>query len=165
VKARNNHLCLRVDDLERSIRFYVEALGARQLTPCVPIVGDSADLNFLGRGVRSRYAFIGFDDMYFELVEFEEPRVPTGARPPFEDGFMHYCFTVEDVAGTVERIVAAGGERWPRASSAGPNAGYAVNYAYDPDGNTIQLIDIEVEEVVRNITDRFRSNEDQFSTL
>lgn len=155
MKAGNNHLCLRVYDLERSVRFYVEALGARQLTPLVPIVGESADVNFLGSGVRSRYAFIGFGDMYFELVEFEQPRFPTGARPPSEDGFMHYCFTVEDVPGTVERMVACGGERWPRKSSAGPDSGYAVNYAYDPDGNTIQLIDIDVEDVIRNITDRF----------
>lgn len=155
MRFTNNHLCLRVSDLERSIQFYVEALGGRQLTAMISLAGERGDLNFLRSDVESRYAFVGFDDMYFELVEFSVPRVPTGPRPPTEDGFMHYCFTVDDIPEALARIEACGGGMWPRASSAHEHSGYAVNYAYDPDGNTIQLIDIEPDCIIQNINDRY----------
>jgi catechol 2,3-dioxygenase-like lactoylglutathione lyase family enzyme len=155
MRFTNNHLCLRVSDLERSVRFYVEALGARQLTALIPLEGRSAELNFLEMGVETRYAFVGFDDMYFELVEFIVPRVPTGPRSPTVDGFMHYCFTVDDVPAALTRIEECGGGRWPKESSAHTHAEYAVHYAYDPDGNTIQLINIEPEDIIKNIADRY----------
>ena len=146
--ARAHHIALRVSDLERSVEFFTETLGARWLTDPVPL--DDATLqNYFGcpPGGAARYAFIGFDfdQPAFELFEFAEPRVPIELTNQWEEGLMHWCFTVPDVEATLERIEAAGGKLF------GDLRKYddaTQLYFRDPDGNLFELVSISLEELV-----------------
>lgn len=147
----DHHLALRVSDIERSGNFYVEALGARWLTRPIELEGREAEIVMQSPpGTRMKYAFIGFATGIFELIEFVEPRVPTAATSSWEDGILHYCFTVSDVPAALERIVAHGGRQLEDIHTVGEPS-ISVAFAADPDGNTIQLLDIDMDEVVERV--------------
>jgi len=58
-------------------------------------------------------------------------------------GLMHLCFEVDDAHETLDRILAAGGERQGEIVDSGtiPGVGRAdFVYARDPDGNIVELV-------------------------
>jgi catechol 2,3-dioxygenase-like lactoylglutathione lyase family enzyme len=137
-----------VGDIERSARFYSEALAGRPLTRTLLNEGPAVSAAFGGPpGMRAKYMYMGFEDGAFELIEFLEPRVPTGAVDAWEERIMHYCFTVPDVPAALARIEAAGGQTIiDTTTSVGSGPQWAI--AADPDGNMLQLIDVGMDEVV-----------------
>jgi catechol 2,3-dioxygenase-like lactoylglutathione lyase family enzyme len=152
--VRANHLAVRVSNLERSARFYIDALGARWLTDPLPLDQSECHRLFAGPpgGGTARFAFIGFesyDQPAFELIEFVEPPVPIGPTNTWEDALMHYCFTVPDVEAALERIEAAGGQRFGDLKKMGdPGSELTQLYFRDPDGNLFQLLSLGTQEVV-----------------
>src|SRR4051794_14548257 len=87
-----HHVAVRVGNLESSIQFFADALGARQLTPPLPISQSGCHSMFGGPPEgEARFAFIGFESLShpaFELIEFVSPALPTGPSNTWEDGLM-----------------------------------------------------------------------------
>lgn len=152
----SNHVAVRVSNLERSIQFFGDALGSRQLTDPLPIDQSACHRLFGGpAGGSARFAFIGFESLEqpaFELIEFVAPSVPIGPTNTWEDGLMHWCFTAPDVEGTLERIEAAGGQRFGDIKRLGePGSEFSQLYFRDPDGNLFQLLGVSLEEIVARL--------------
>ena len=138
---RYTHVGICVSDLDRSLRFYRDALGFEQLGS-LDMQGKPLDqLNQL-EGVKVRTAFLGRDGSRLELIQFASPGWvgPQTARPMNQVGLTHLAFRVSDFDAVCAKIEAAGGRliRETRMEHAGPTR---VIMAVDPDGLRVELVE------------------------
>src|SRR5438270_1748567 len=63
---------------------------------------------------------------------------------PCDVGHVHVAFTVENLEPLLEKITASGWKAAgkPQTLNYGPNAGKRVIYVRDPDGTTIEIMEI-----------------------
>ena len=125
-----HHPGLRVTDIDRSARFYLDAFDGHWLTKPFVLEGEFPEVVMGGPpGVRFKVCHIGFDEGAVELFEFLEPAHP-----------------IEDVADALERVEALGGRRlWPDIN---PWGDANVIYVADPDENIVELTDAPLERIV-----------------
>src|SRR4051812_36470112 len=145
----DHHIAVRVSDLDRSIRFYCDALQARPLT--APAIRQDAVIDdVFGQGARARMCFLALEVGNLELWQFLIPETPIPPADQPRLGLMHFALTVDDVDAGAERVVAAGGRlRFP-VKRLGPDAKFV--YCEDPDGNVFELLDTDVHGTVARIT-------------
>jgi catechol 2,3-dioxygenase-like lactoylglutathione lyase family enzyme len=147
--SRLHHIGLTVADLERSIEFYEAVLGATvrersenggdEVAEVTGLVGAriiAADLDLPGGG-------------WLELVQYV---VPPGARLEQErhqPGHTHVGFLVDDADAAYDRLGAHGAvptSRPVRITEPGSVwDGARVLYACDPDGRTIECVEMRSE--------------------
>lgn len=154
----NHHVGLRVADIERSARFYIEALGGHWETAPMLYEGPDADEIMGGTpGTRFKVCHIGFDDGVIELFEFLAPVADTGPIPDHIGKVIHFAFQVDDVEQALQSIEAAGGKRyWPDVKEM--EFGCKVVYATDPDGNVLEIIDLPIDELIKRLVEMDPAN-------
>ena len=144
-------MALRVADVDRSIRFWQEALDAR--VAVLPVVRSGGYFDQLfAEGVHVKIAHLVFDAGSLELFEFVEPRreVPPGDQTG--DGQMHFGVIVDDVPATLARVEAAGGRRrLPVNHMGGLDDAPRFCYCEDHEGHVFELLEADHAEVVRII--------------
>ena len=129
---RLHHAGISVPDLDRSLKWYCDALGLRP--------GFRFEVPPLG--LRGAFA-LGQGDTGVELLEQAGARPGTGKTdPPSANaihGYNHACFQVDDLDTVYARMVELGAVAvWdPRDS---PEPGVRMAYVTDPDGNLIELL-------------------------
>ena len=129
------HTMLRVGDMERSINFYTDVVGMNLLrTTERPDQGYSLAFVAFGGGNKAGEAEIELT--YNHGVD----------QYDLGSAYGHIALGVDDVAGTCERIRAAGGNI---TREAGPVKGGSTIIAFveDPDGYKIELIETGTREV------------------
>ena len=81
-----------------------------------------------------------------ELLEYlAPPNRETGASlRPCDVGHVHVALTVENLEPLLEKIAASGWKAagTPQTINYGPNAGKRVIYVRDPDGTTIEFMEV-----------------------
>jgi lactoylglutathione lyase len=117
---------LRVGDLERSLRFYIEVLGMKLLRR-KDYPGGSYTLAFVGYGEEQ-------DTTVLELTH----NWGTGAYD-LGTGFGHLAIGVDDIYATCAAIAAKGGRvvRQPGQKQHGTSV---IAFVEDPDGYKVELI-------------------------
>jgi len=146
----DHHVAIRVSDLDRSIGFYCDVLGARPLTAPSIRKGPVIDEVF-GPGVQARMCFVGLEVGNIELWQFLVPETPIPPADQPRLGQMHFAVTVDSVDEVAERVVAAGGRlRFPVKNLGGSDA--RMVYCEDPDGNVFELLDTDVHGTIARIT-------------
>jgi catechol 2,3-dioxygenase-like lactoylglutathione lyase family enzyme len=141
-----HHAALRVADLERSRRFYEATFGA-QIKFESSMSSEMAEYLFgTARGTSAGALGIFFDGGAIEVFAFDpgEPFEPVDQKAV---GQMHFCLTVDDVAATAARAEAAGGRALFPVMEWGE---CHFVYLADPDGNIIELVDIDHATWIRN---------------
>lgn len=120
------HTMLRVGDLERSVQFYTQVLGMRELSRKDYPAGEFT-LVFLGYGEKSNSTVLELT-YNWGVSEYE-----------LGTAFGHLAIEVPDVYAACEQIRAASGKI---IREAGPmNAGTTIiAFLEDPDGYQIELI-------------------------
>lgn len=136
VEFSHNGVCC--SDLERSTRFYCDALGfseARRLD-----VGSSFEVLTELPGFRAKLAFLQLGGRMLELVAAEFPEVtgPCERRAMNQRGLTHLCFNVSDLREVCRRIEAAGGSVHLKTLTEMPVAD--IVFCSDPDGTRIELV-------------------------
>ncbi|MEM6499717.1 MAG: VOC family protein [Pseudomonadota bacterium] len=145
--AAVNHIGVTVDDIDRGIAFYIEALGYRLIAGPLEIVPDNSHFGQLARDVlglrltRGQFAHLfGTNGIGLELFSFEDP--DAGRRDEVEywkNRFYHIALTAPDIDIAIARIEAAGGRRRTNTWETFPGAGRYLAYAEDPFGNPIEI--------------------------
>ena len=106
---RASHIGICVSDIERSRRFYREALGFEELAR-LELCNDATGKLLQIPGADVALAFLERDGLRLELIGFARPDLVggTGPRPMNQRGFTHLALRVDDLDGTIDRLRRAG---------------------------------------------------------
>jgi lactoylglutathione lyase len=141
--AEFSHFGICVSDLERSLRFYCEALGFEQAESHEIGHEFAALMDLPGVAVTSQ--FIRRGPTAIELLAFTDP-APFGdgqRRAVNQLGLTHLSFRVDDLAATAARILELGGAVVESSRTKIDLGGTPLEFVYctDPDGVRVELMD------------------------
>ena len=131
-----NHTGQVVADLERSKRFYQEALGFQFWYEMSPNDAMSAKLLCLEPPLGSITSYLVLDGFVLELIHFsaDEAQAPYRPRTMNEPGLTHLSISVDDIKATAARVVEYGGQVVEES-----DVGVAL-FIRDPDGQLVELL-------------------------
>jgi catechol 2,3-dioxygenase-like lactoylglutathione lyase family enzyme len=141
--AHFSHFGICVSDLDRSLRFYCDALGFEKAESHEIGSEFAALMDLPDVAVTSQ--FIRKGPTAIELLAFREP-LPFGdavRRAVNQLGLTHLSFRVEDLAATEERVVELGGAVVESTRTNIDLGGAPLEFVYctDPDGVRVELMD------------------------
>jgi lactoylglutathione lyase len=137
-----SHFGICVSDLERSLRFYCEALGFTVAESHA--VGDEFGPLMELDGVALRSQFVRRDSITIELLQFTSPD-PIGEpvrRPMNQLGLTHLSVRVDDVDAVATLVESLGGTVVTGTRTTFDLPGHRLDFLYctDPDGVRIELM-------------------------
>lgn len=137
------HVGITVSDLDRSVRFYRDALGFEVSRP-VQVSGPFFEKVTGVPGCVIDVVFARGLGHIIELLCFRAPADrKTSTLRSCDPGFWHLCLKVKDIEQAVRAIRASGYEALSEVQTAvdPPAQGLRVVYARDPDGVVLELIE------------------------
>jgi lactoylglutathione lyase len=131
-----NHLGQCVTDLDRSRRFYVEALGFDLWREIQPDDELSAKLLALPPPLGMTACYLRRDGLVLELLHFaaEGATAAPKVRAMNDPGLTHISISVDDIPATCAQVTALGGEVLTDT-----DIGFGI-FVRDPDGQLIELL-------------------------
>ena len=151
-----DHTGITVSNLERSLAFWRDVLGF-EFSHTAHQKGELAHEITGVEGAEIKLAVLRAPRGHkIELLEYLAPadRKRADIRP-CDVGSVHVALLVNDLGAVLERIAAsdwkAAGK--PQRLQSGPNAGKRVVYVLDPDGTTIELMQIAKESSSTDVAD------------
>ena len=141
---RFTHVNILAADWDALARFYEDIFGCVRIPP-ERRISDPWLTRGTGvpgaslRGLKLTLPGCGADGPLLEIFQFseEEEKHPPRAN---RRGFGHLAFEVEDVAGTLARIVAGGGSALGEVTAHEDERGrFTFVFAADPEGNVVEL--------------------------
>ncbi len=139
-----DHTGITVSNLERSLAFWRDILGF-ELSHRTHQTGELAGEITGVQGAEISLAVLKAPGHKIELLEYHAPPDRKHLAPrPCDVGSVHVALTVDDLDAVLAAIAASG---WHVAGKAqtlqsGPNAGKRVVYVRDPDGTTIEFMQL-----------------------
>ena len=139
-----DHTGITVSNLERSLAFWRDVLGF-EFSHDAHQKGERPEQITGVKGADLRLAVLKTPTGHkIELLEYSGPtdRKKDNALRPCDLGHVHVALIVDDLDAVLQRIAALG---WnvagkPQMLTQGPNAGKSVVYVRDPDGTTIEFM-------------------------
>src|ERR1700736_5076281 len=144
-----DHTGITVSNLERSLEFWQNVLGF-EFSHRAHQTGDMASQITGVAGAEIKIAVVKAPGGHkIELLEYLAPshRKEHVDLRPCDVGSVHVAFTVDNLDGVLQKIAASGWKAAgkPQTLQSGPNAGKRVVYVRDPDGTTIEFMEIPKE--------------------
>jgi len=145
-----DHTGITVSNLERSLAFWRDVLGF-ELSHTAHQTGEQAREITGVAGAEIKLAVLKAPGGHkIELLEYLAPRDrrKNVDLQPCDVGSVHVALLVDDLDVVLERIAASGWKAAgkPQTLERGPNAGKSVVYVRDPDGTTIELMQLPKSE-------------------
>ena len=139
-----DHTGITVSNLERSLAFWRDVLGF-EFSHSAHQKGEMAEQITGVRGPELRIAVVKAPGGHkIELLEYLAPadRKKDVDLRPCDVGHVHVALTVDDLDAVLKKIAESGWQAagQPQTLTAGPNAGKRVIYVRDPDGTTIEFM-------------------------
>ena len=138
-----DHTGITVSNLERSLEFWQNVLGF-EFSHRAHQTGERVEQITGVKGAELKLAVVKAPGGHkIELLEYLAPvdRKNVDLRPS-NVGHVHVALVVDDLDAILKKVAASGwkaaGE--PQALTTGPNAGKRVVYVRDPDGTTIEFM-------------------------
>jgi catechol 2,3-dioxygenase-like lactoylglutathione lyase family enzyme len=140
-----DHTGITVSNLERSLAFWRDILGF-EFSHTAHQKGEVAEEITGIPGAELKLAVLKTQGGHkIELLEYLAPadRKLANLRP-CDVGFVHVALLVDNLDLVLEHIAASGWEAAgkPQILTKGPNAGKRVVYVRDPDGTTIEFMQV-----------------------
>ena len=141
-----DHTGITVSKLERSLTFWCDVLGF-DLSHTAHQTGEMASEITGVEGAEIKLAVVKAPGGHkIELLEYLAPleRKANVDLRPCDVGFVHVALIVNDLDAILSAINASGWEAAgePQTLQSGPNAGKRVVYVRDPDGTTIEFMEL-----------------------
>jgi glyoxylase I family protein len=151
-----DHTGITVSNLERSLAFWRDVLGF-EFSHAAHQKGELTQEVTGVEGAEIKLAVLKTPGGHkIELLEYLAPadRRPSNLRP-CDVGSVHVALLVEDLDAALAHIAASGWKAAgkPQILTKGPNAGKRVVYVRDPDGTTIELMQIAKESSSTDVAD------------
>jgi len=139
-----DHTGITVSNLERSLAFWRDVLGF-EFSHSAHQTGHRPEQITGVKGADLKLAVLKTPTGHkIELLEYYGPedRNKQNALRPCDLGHVHVALIVDDLDAILEKITASGWKAagTPQALTSGPNAGKRVVYVTDPDGTTIEFM-------------------------
>jgi len=138
-----DHTGITVSNLERSLEFWQNVLGF-EFSHRAHQTGEMVEQITGVKGAELKLAVVKAPGGHkIELLEY---LAPTGRKKvdvrPCDVGSVHIAFTIDNLDAVLQKIAASGWEAAgkPQTLTVGPNAGKRVVYVRDPDGTTIEFM-------------------------
>jgi catechol 2,3-dioxygenase-like lactoylglutathione lyase family enzyme len=151
-----DHTGITVSNLERSLAFWRDILGF-ELSHTAHQKGELAQEITGVADAEIKLAVLKAPGGHkIELLEYLAPADRKRAiLRPCDGGFVHVALLVEDLDAVLAQIAASGWEAAgkPQTLQIGPNAGRRVVYVRDPDGTTIEFMQIAKQGSPTDIAD------------
>jgi len=129
--VRFGHVAFKVTDVERSIRWYDEALGAKLI------------YRVEAGGGRPELMFLEFSSgQCVELFSGGKNMLPS---PPDAIGYVHFCLVIENLEQALDHLAKMNIK--PDRKFIG-RAQQRIAFITDPDGNSIELMEIPPESPI-----------------
>jgi len=140
-----DHTGITVSNLERSLAFWRDVLGF-EFSHSAHQTGTRPEQITGVKGAELKLAVLKTPSGHkIELLEYFAPadRRRVDLRP-CDIGHVHVALIVDDLDAVLQKIAASGwkGAGKPQTLKSGPNAGKCVVYVRDPDGTTIEFMQI-----------------------
>jgi glyoxylase I family protein len=145
-----DHTGITVSNLERSLAFWQDVLGF-ELSHRAHQTGDLAAEITGVIGAEISIAVVKAPGHKIELLEYHAP--PDCKHldlRPCDVGSVHVAFTVDNLEAVLNNIAASGWKAAgiPQTLKTGPNAGKRVVYVRDPDGTTIEFMQVPADSAL-----------------
>ena len=139
-----DHTGITVSNLKRSLAFWRDVLGF-EFSHTAHQTGERPEQITGVKGAELKLAVVKTPTGHkIELLEYYVPadRKKQFDLRPCDVGHVHVALIVDDLEAVLQRIAAS---NWkaagtPQSLTQGPNAGKRVVYVSDPDGTTIELM-------------------------
>jgi catechol 2,3-dioxygenase-like lactoylglutathione lyase family enzyme len=148
-----NHIGLSVRDLDKVLDFYQSASGFKLISRETVSNSSAADKLFGRANVEYEIAILEAPNMLFELIQFNHNRnVPLTEMPVQGPGMTHTCFQSPKSISGYDKFKRVGAEFISRGNEPVDLLGQGVTYAYayDPEGNMIELEQLDFEMMGRD---------------
>lgn len=140
-----DHTGITVSNLDRSLAFWRDVLGF-ELSHTTHQIGEMAEEITGVKGAELKLAVVKTPGGHkIELLEYLAPADRKCANlGPCDLGHVHVALLVNDLEAVLGRIAASGWKAAgkPQMLKTGPNTGKRVVYVRDPDGTTIEFMQV-----------------------
>jgi catechol 2,3-dioxygenase-like lactoylglutathione lyase family enzyme len=137
-----NHTSFTVTDIDRSVRFWRDALGFA-VASVSPRTGDWQERVTGVPGAQLMVAHLYGYGQHMEFIQYLEPRGETQKLEPNAGGAAHICLEVDDIDKTWNELITAGAT--PQGEPVEVNSGSVAckaGYLRDPNGVIIELLEM-----------------------
>ncbi len=133
------HIGVCVSDLERSVAFYRDVLGCKEVGR-IATGGEPSERLLELPGVQLEAVYLEREGYRIELLYFPSPGAvgPAAPRPMNQLGITHFSLRVDDLDAICAALGRAGGHVLPGTRMDHGNT--HVCMAVDPDGTRLELI-------------------------
>jgi len=139
-----HHGCVIVSDMERSLEFYRDKLGLKELMN-LKFEADPVMMDLPGTEPRQHLVMLKAGDAHLELIQYLAPRGKKSDHAPCDFPNMHICLQVDDIKATYAQARAAGIDTFHREpdfieGSGTALDGYGYVYFRGPDNEILEFI-------------------------
>ena len=141
-----HHTAISTGNIERSLRFYRDLLGFKEVFSSTWGIGTETADNIVGlKGSSARVVMLRAGNACVELFQYAtpEPKLSDANRPVCDHGITHLCLQVADIDAEYARLKAAGMRFHCPPQNTG---GLRATYGRDPDGNVVELLEVKDRE-------------------
>lgn len=137
--ATISHIGICTSNVDRSIRFYTEALGF-VLERSIDDIGPPYDTLAELPGIKFSAHYLKCGELTIELISYPNSDVlgTPERRPMNQLGFTHMTLFVGDVDAAVDRVAEHGGHVHPETKIDSPYG--PIVFCTDPDGVRVELM-------------------------
>ena len=141
--TRFNHTSFTVTDMDRSVRFWTEAMGFEARSVSSRTGAWQATVTGV-EGAELLIAHLYGHGTHIELVQYFDGAGARTRLDPNTECAAHVCFEVDDIETVWDRLIAEGASPQGQIATVedGPMAKVKAGYLRDPGGILIELVEL-----------------------
>lgn len=142
-----HHVAIGVDDFDKALKFYTEALGF-EIVQQSEFDKDALANQAIGLdAVKAKMAMLKTSNAFVELWQYSNPAPQDLRSRPCDYGYPHLALEVDDIQMEYDRLMTHGMEFFGEVVHFGNDA--SAIYGRDPCGNIIELYEIKTAEIAQ----------------